>query len=172
MATKPDIRLPADSILALRRSLIRQLGADAAIRALQEAGHAAGDALFDRLEDDGPVGETPRDAFWDRVRSLFNQLGWGAVSHETPHPGVGALVAHDWFEVEPDAPRPSCPFSTGVLANLLGQAAGDDVAVLQVPCEDDERCVRFLYGAPATLDRLYAGLREGADVDASLAALA
>lgn len=171
MAPTSDIRLPADSVLALRRALMRQVGTADATRALQEAGHAAGDALFDRL-DDGTLGGTPRDTFWGRVADLFRELGWGDIAHETPHPGVGALVARDWFEVEEEAARPACPFTTGVIANLLGRAADGEVAVLQVSCErDDERCARFLFGAPAVLDQLYAGLREGADVDAILATL-
>lgn len=173
MAATRDIKLPADSILALRRSLIRQIGSEAAVRALQEAGNAAGDAFFDRLAPDpSALAETPHDSFWDRLAALFREVGWGNVQHESPHPGVGALVARDWFETDDADTRPSCPFTTGVLANILGRAADGEVAVLQVPCEDGgARCVRFLFGAPAVLDRLYSGLREGQDVGAGLAAL-
>lgn len=173
MASTRDIKLPAESLLALRRSLVRQLGSDAAIRALQEAGHAAGDTLFQRIADDeDAVGRTPHDAFWHRLAGLFRELGWGAVEHESPHPGVGALVARDWFEADESAPKAGCPFTTGVLANILGRAAGGEVAVLQVPCEDNgPRCVRFLFGAPGVLDRLYTGLRQGNPVGAELTAL-
>lgn len=171
MPSSRDIHLPADSVHALRRALIRQVGAQAATRALQEAGHAVGDRLAGRLGDD-QVGDTPRDAFWDRLTDLFRELDWGRVEHRAPHPGVGELRAFDWFEVEPDAQRPACPFTTGVLANVLGRAAGGEVAVLQVPCDDgSDGCVRFLFGAPHVLDRLYSGLQDGEDVEASLAAL-
>lgn len=168
-----DIKIPAESILALRRALVRQVGREAADRALQEAGHSAGDALFARLGNDADqVGNTPLQTFWDRLAALFRELGLGTVEHRTPHPGVGALEARDWFEVDESAPRPACPFTTGLLANLLGRAAGGEVAVLQVACEGSSpRCARFLFGAPAVLDRLYSGLREGQDVDAGLAAL-
>lgn len=173
MTATRDIQLPAESILALRRSLIRQLGHEPAIRALQEAGHAAGDVLFDRMGQDAEAVEAlPRDTFWGRLAAVFRELGWGTVEHESPHPGVGALRARDWFEVEESARQPLCPFTTGVLANILGRAADGDVAVLQVPCVNGApRCVRFLFGAPAVLDRLYSGLREGQDVGAGLAAL-
>lgn len=171
MASTRDIRFPVDSLLALRRALIRQLGAEAATRALQETGHAAGDVLFERLGDD--IAKVPQETFWKRLGGLFRELGWGEAQHESPHAGVGALVARDWFEVEKDATRPSCPFTTGVLANILGRAAGSDVAVLQVPCDDGTgRCARFLFGAPHVLDRLYEGMRQGADVEASLSGLA
>jgi predicted hydrocarbon binding protein len=173
MASTRDIRFPVDSVRALRRTLIREMGPDAATRALQEAGHAAGDALFQRLgEDADAIGQTPQDTFWHRLADLFRELGWGTVRHETPHPGVGALVASEWFEGEEDGGAGAAPFTTGVLANVLGRAAGGEVSVLQVPCEaDDGRCLRFLFGAPAVLDRLYSGLREGADVETSLGAL-
>ena len=173
MPATREIQLPAQSILSLRRSLTRQVGATAATRALQEAGHAAGDALFPRLgQDPDTVGDTPLETFWDSLTTLFREIGWGTIHHESPHPGVGALVARDWFEVDEDARVPSCPFTTGVLANMLGRAAGGEVAVLQVACDDGAaRCVRFLFGAPAVLDRLYSGLREGRDVETGLASL-
>lgn len=173
MAATRDIQLPAESILALRRSLVRQVGRETADRALQEAGHSAGDTLFERLGQDAEqIGSTPMATFWDRLAALFRELGWGGVEHQAPHPGVGALEARDWFEVDDSARRPSCPFTTGLLANILGRAAGGEVAVLQVECQGrGPRCVRFLFGAPAVLDRLYSGLREGRDVETGLAAL-
>ncbi len=171
MASTRDIRFPVDSLLSLRRALIRQLGADAATRALQETGHAAGDVLFERLGDD--IATVPQATFWKRLSGLFRELGWGEVEHRSPHPGVGALVARDWFEIEKDATRPSCPFTTGVLANILGRVAGSDVAVLLTPCDDGKPgCARFLFGAPHVLDRLYQGIRDGSDVETALSGLA
>lgn len=174
MATNRDIRIPAESIHSMRRSLHRELGAEAAGRALQEAGYAAGDALFDRiargLGDD--VAATPSASFWDRLSNACREAGWGSLRHEEMHPGVGALVASDWFEVEPGQGRASAPFTTGVLANILGRVADEDVAVLQVPCGDgDPGCVRFLFGARHVLDGLYSDLRDGRDLEASLAGL-
>jgi predicted hydrocarbon binding protein len=175
MATNKDIRIPADSIQALRRSLVSDLGGQAAGRALQAAGFAAGDALFDRLTrtagDEG-IEATPSASFWDRLAALFRELGWGVIRHEDLHPGVGALVATEWFEVGTETGRATCPFTTGVLANLLGRAAGADVSVLQVGCESEGAgCARFLFGSAAALDGLYSELREGQDLEAALGAL-
>jgi hypothetical protein len=173
MASTRDIRLPADSLIALRRTLVREVGAEAANRSLQEAGHSAGDALFDRLgaQSDGDIADTPTATFWDRLAALSRELGWGVLEHQSPHPGVGALTARDWFEVDDRAAHPTAAFTTGVLANLLGRAADGDVAVFQVSCPDGPRCVRFLFGAPEVLERVYADMRQGADLETSLAGL-
>ena len=171
MASNREIRIPAASVLVLRSTLRSEVGAHAATVALQKAGHAAGDALFTRLEGDAPE-QTPQSTFWSRLSGLFKEMGWGTVRHEDVHPGVGALVASDWFEVDPAAATPTCPFSTGVLSNILGRVAGQDVAVMVVPCEDGEDgCCRFLFGAGPVLQQVYAGLREGTELDATLAAL-
>lgn len=174
MATTRDIRIPADSIRALNSSLAQELGAEVSARALQEAGFSAGDALFDRLtrgasSDD--LAATPSTSFWDRLSTTFRELGWGTIRHEALHPGVGALVATDWFEaIDDDAA--SCPFSTGVLANVLGRIAGDDVAVMQVACDPPAGgCVRFLFGGGTALNDLYQDLASGRDLAASLSSL-
>ncbi len=173
MAINRDIRFPAESILALRRALVREVGPQTATAALREAGHAAGDVLFDRLaRDDESPESTPQATFWSRLAALFRELGWGIVEHEEPHPGVGALVARDWFELEDGAGRPTCPFTTGVLANVLGRVAGGDVAVMVIDCEGAEpRCCRFLFGSGAVLQDLYGGLRQGHDLRTALGAL-
>lgn len=174
MESNRDIRIPARSILALRRTLVKELGLDAAAPALQAAGYAAGDALYDRLVRglDGDVAATSSGAFWKRLAALFRELGWGTLQHEELHPGVGALVAREWFEVDPSTGGGSCVFTTGVLANLLGRAAGNDVAVMQAPCDDGEAgCARFLFGAGPVLEDVYAALREGRDLRDSIAAL-
>ena len=174
MESNRDIRLPARSILALRRALVREAGAEAGTRALQEAGHAAGDVLFDRLTrglSEDPSG-TPSTTFWDRLAALFRELGWGDVTHEELHPGVGALTARDWFEADPDAPRSACAFTTGVLANLLGRVAGKSVAVMTVESPSGEAggC-RFLFGSQQVLQEVYSSMRGGQELEASIAAL-
>lgn len=173
MASNRDIRFPAASLLALRRALVREVGPEAATRTIRDAGHAAGDVLFERLtrEDDAPDA-TPQATFWDRLAALFRELGWGSVEHQEPHPGVGALLARDWFEVDEQATYPVCAFTTGVLANILGRVAGGDVAVMVVGCENGEpRCCRFLFGSAAVLQSVHSGLREGRALQAALGAL-
>lgn len=173
MESNRDIRFPASAFIALRRALVRELGMEAAGPALQEAGFAAGDALHDRLARglEEEVAATSSAAFWRRLTALFRELGWGSMDQEELHPGVGALVAREWFEIDADGTG-ACPFTTGVLANILGRVAGDDVAVMQAPCEGDERgCARFLFGAGPVLQEVYSGLREGRDLQASLTSL-
>lgn len=173
MPSNRDIQIPGESIIALRRSLVRQSGVEAAARALQEAGHAAGDALHERLRRtaDQELDGVPSATFWDRLNGLFRELGWGSVEHQELHPGVGALVARDWFEAA-GAARPNAWFTTGVLANILGHVAGQEVAVLQVECPDrTPGCCRFLFGAGAVLQEVYEGLSQGEDVDATIGAL-
>lgn len=171
MASNREIRIPTDSIAALRATLRQEVGAQTATVALQKAGHAAGNALFERLDRDDGLSEIPQATFWARLSGLFREMGWGTVEHEELHPGVGALVARDWFEVD-NPSRPNCPFSTGVLAHILGRVAGQDVAVMVAPCDDDtDGCCRFLFGAGPVLQKIYGGLREGRELRASLVAL-
>lgn len=172
MASNRDIRFPTAAVLALRNTLRQEVGAQAATLALQKAGHAAGDALFERLDGDQPLDETPGATFWNRLSALFKEIGWGGVTHQEVHPGIGALVATDWFEIDPSATTPACPFSTGVLANILGHVAGQDVAVMVVPCDPPaDGCCRFLFGAGPVLQEVYTGLREGTELQAALGAL-
>jgi predicted hydrocarbon binding protein len=179
-----ELALPVASLAAIRRALTSEVGADAAAQALRAAGYAAGDALYMALtqpfgSDGGnsearAIREWSAAAFWRRLSQLFSTRGWGTLAHETLHEGVGALESTNWVEAEPDSSaRPSCFFSTGLLANLLGQAAGAELAVLEVECRSrgDQRCC-FLFGAPETLDALYHRLRAGEEVASSINALA
>ena len=168
MASNREINIAAGSVLALHDTLKQEVGAQAATVALQKAGHAAGDALFADLG----AGDTPHHDFWARLSDAFDAHGWGTVEHEALHDGVGALVARDWFEVDPASSTPTCPFSTGVLSNILGRVAGQDVAVMVVPCDDEgDGCCRFLFGAGPVLQNVYAGLQRGDELEAALAAL-
>jgi predicted hydrocarbon binding protein len=172
-----DIRLPVASLGALRRALSEAVGADAAAAALQKAGYAAGDAVFQHLANtsgDAEVADLPLTEYFRQLGQIFRQLGWGELHHEAVHVGIGALETTDWFESHTvsGAERPSCFFTTGLLANLLGRTAGADVAVLQTECRSrgDDRC-RFLFGSREALAAVYQHLVDGESVDASLAAL-
>jgi hypothetical protein len=90
------------------------------------------------------------------------------------HPGVGALDTIDWVEADPESSeaRPSCFFTTGVLANLLGNVAGSNVAVLEVECRSTghDRC-RFMFGSAEALNALYSRVASGAAIDTALSEL-
>jgi predicted hydrocarbon binding protein len=173
----PELDLPVASLLALRRALEAELGADTAARALQQAGHAAGDALFAAFAGsvrDGDVADLDEAEFWRRLRDLFADRGWGTLHFEDIHPGVGALESSDWAEADPaeGALRPSCYFTAGLLANLLGRTANEDVGILEVECRSrgDLRC-RFLFGGHAALEWIHGELSAGRDVESTLADL-
>lgn len=177
-----ELALPVASLAAIRQSLTQEIGPDAAASALRAAGYAAGDALYIALtqpftvsSESGadPIADLPADAFWRRLSQLFSTRGWGTLSHSAAHPGVGALDSTNWVEAVPESePRPSCFFTTGLLANLLGRAAGEHLAVLEVECRSAGHAhCRFLFGAPVTLEALYGRLRTGEPVDRSIAAL-
>lgn len=173
----PQLVLPAASLAALRRSLTEQLGAETASVALQQAGHAAGDAFHQLLTGAGQgngLGEVSESDFWQRLNELLASRGWGQITFERAHEGIGAVVATNWAESDPDenAANPSCFLSTGLFSNLLGHVAGRDVAVFEVECRSrgDGRC-RFFFGGVDTLDVLYDAIAGGQELPAALASL-
>ncbi|MEX0907127.1 MAG: V4R domain-containing protein [Gemmatimonadota bacterium] len=175
-ARPSELALPVASLAALRDALYDSVGAEAAEQALRQAGYAAGDALFRILgaaADDDPGG-TPADRFWSDFSRLFSGRGWGQISFSPVHDGVGSLDAPDWVEsrANPPADQPSCHFSTGVLANILGQVADAEVAVLEVECRSrgDQRC-RFLFGGADAVYSVYEQVAAGAEPDNALAQL-
>jgi predicted hydrocarbon binding protein len=176
-ARTQELALPAAAFTALRHTLITELGAQRAAAVLRQAGHAAGDALFRALAQPRgatELGELEESEFWKRLTQLFASRGWGSLQHATPHPGLGALESPDWGEADPSSParRPSCFFTTGLLANLLGQVAAADVAVLEVACRSrgDQQC-RFLYGSPEALAAVYSRVAAGEQPEYAVAQL-
>jgi bacteriochlorophyll 4-vinyl reductase len=172
----PELALPVSSLAALRDALVVSVGTESAAQALRQAGFAAGDALFQILAADDPdeLAELPAPVFWSRLARLFAARGWGQLSYAQAHPGVGALEATNWVEAVPDngAAQPSCHFTTGVLANLLGRVVGSEVAVLEVECRSrgEPRC-RFLFGGAVAVYALYDRIAAGDAPDAALARL-
>lgn len=172
----PELALPVASLAALRDSLVSSVGPEAAALALRQAGHAAGDALHRILSGGNPGSLTalPAEKFWAQLTRLFSSRGWGQLIYTQVHPGVGSLEAADWAEVRGDgsAGQPSCHFTTGVLANLLGQIADAEVAVLEAECRSrgDHRC-RFLFGGADAVYAVYERIAAGDAPDAALARL-
>lgn len=177
----PELAIPVASLAALRRALATEAGPDAAAHALASAGHAAGEALFSQLaaapDENAPasVAGVGQMVFWRKLSTLFSSRGWGTLGHSPAHEGIGSLESADWVEADPEsgALRPSCFFSTGMLANVLGNAAGAPVAVLEVECrsQGDARC-RFLFGSTDAMQTLYERVGSGEHVDAALTGLA
>lgn len=169
-----ELALPTAALAALHRTLSAELGAERAAAVLRQAGHATGDALAQSLQATAELQQLGTDEFWRRLAQLFAARGWGTLTHIAVHPGVGVLESTDWTEAEAVSParRPSCFFSTGVLANLLGQAAGAEIAVLEVECRarGDHKC-RFLFGGPEALQAIYDQVARGQRADDAVAQL-
>jgi predicted hydrocarbon binding protein len=168
----PELTLPAPALTALREALQQEVGADAAATALRMAGFAAGEAFFRILAeaDEDRLRTLPADRFWKDFGRLFSSRGWGQLTYEEAHPGVGSLHAGDWAESrEMQAERPSCHFTTGLLSSLLGRVSGADVSVLEVECRGrgDGRC-RFLFGGADAVFAVYERLATGEAPEAAL----
>lgn len=171
-----DISIPGTALAALRDAVARESGPLASVQAMQTAGYETGEILFERLTErfDDTVGEVDPDDFWTEVADFFRERGWGSLSFDQPHDGVGVLRSEDWIEA--DGPttegQASCSFSSGLLSGLLTRVAGDAVAVLQIGCrgQGDDHCA-FAFGSEATMHDLYSAFLDEADVDEALARL-
>lgn len=170
--------IPASALRALHRALSHEAGAEAAARALQAAGVATGDMLFESLtsSEAAAIGvedlrRLPTDEFWEVVCEFLSDLGWGTLDQKAVHPGIASLSAPDWIEADPAqaAPGPRCFFATGMLSGLLGGIAGEPVGVLEVECRStgDDHC-RFLFGGEAALARIRVSLEAGRDLSGTL----
>lgn len=189
LALPREIALPASLLPALYRSVTEEAGDDVAAQALRHAGELAGDAFIhllahgtDTATGDGSeasnqsvLTSTPEPLFWKVLSDMFAARGWGRLVHESLHEGVGALESADWIEADPSsaAARPSCHLTAGLLAKLLGHAAGETVEVIESECRSrgDLRC-RFLFGSVPMLQWIDQALAAGRELDAALADLA
>ena len=162
------LSLPASALAGFRRALATGRSGEEAALASREVGFETGEAYYAALRSwaatDGDLGEAPADEFWARLRDFFAGNGWGPLEFEELHAGVAALSSRDWAEagVTRGARQPSCHFTTGMLADLLGRLTEGEVAVLEVECRSrgDERC-RVLIGGSEALGQVYEALQEG-----------
>ena len=163
--------------LAIGRGTLRQLHTSLANHApaqavtiLQEAGYAAGEAIYKAFATwlpehtgvDSP-GNLDADLLAETLSEFFTSGGWGTVAMTPVGTGALAVDSNDWAEAEPaSAQSPMCFFTAGMLADFLGRLSAETVAVMEVECRSrgDSRC-RFLAGAPDTLSALYDRMAQG-----------
>jgi predicted hydrocarbon binding protein len=165
---------PVDTLRILRRVLEEDGSPAEAAGRLRRLGYESGEAFHDALRgrvdaESRPLAELGLEEFWRRLADFFGELGWGRLEFQQLHAGVAALESRDWAEAEGrHSAAPSCHYTTGVLADVLGRVAGDVLAVLEVECRaaGADRC-RFLLGGREALERVYESVRGGAaDVEA------
>lgn len=170
------VMLPSEALVALRRAIRAEAGPLAAIHALHHAGYESGGALFDAFTQD--LGEDlsgiPEGVFWSQMARFLARRGWGAVSHDDAHRGVGLLRSRDWAEATSDGSesQPTCAFSCGMLSHFLTRAAGGPVAVLEVSCRSrgDQACT-FAFGSETAIHQLYGSLLEGRELQGAFQTL-
>ena len=175
------LSLPIDALSAVHRALSEGRSPAEAAEAARRLGFETGAGFHRALEQwlatsgVGDPGSLEPDSFWERLSDFFASQGWGQLRFERLHPGIASLSSEEWAEAEPagSATYPSCHFTTGLLADLLGRASGADLAVLEVECRSrgDAQC-RFLIGGWDALERVYGDLSEGAPYAESIQRLA
>ncbi len=181
---QPMLKIPAAVLAAMHRAA-RQLGSPVEAAALvRQIGYESGEGFLEEFtgwlmhhrQDPGVApSDLSAEEFWHLLSAFFGRIGWGRLHFEQLHEGVAALRSQDWVEgrVVEQARQPSCHYTTGMLADLLGRLTDSEVAVLEVSClaRGDGSC-RFLFGSPEGLQHVYEGLRSGQAVDEVLRALA
>jgi hypothetical protein len=171
------VHLPAAALTAFHRALSQDRTPAEAAALTRQMGFEAGEGFYEafraRLGRTDPA-DLSADDFWNRLSDFFQSLGWGRLRFERLHAGIAALTGEGWAEAEPGgtARQPTCHFSTGVLADILGRVSGDDLAVLEVECRSrgDAKC-RFLIGGPEALRGVYESIRHGSSFPAAVDAL-
>lgn len=177
----PMVRFPTAALDALHRAAGRGRDAHEAARLVREIGLETGETFHSAFQEwlaqrgePLPVAALPADRFWSGLAEFFSSLGWGRLEEERPHPGVVSLSSDEWVESaeKSGAAHPACHLTTGLLADLLGRVAGEDLAVLEVECQATGagRC-RFLVGSDAVLQRVHEEIARGAAYPDALATL-
>jgi predicted hydrocarbon binding protein len=160
------VHLPAAALTALHRVLSQDRSPAEAAAVTRQMGFETGESFYAAFRDwlGTEPSELDADEFWERFAAFFASLGWGRLHFERSHSGVAELSSDEWAEAEPgsQARQPTCHFTTGLLADLLGRVSGDRLAVLEVECRSrgDERC-RFALGGAEALRRIYERIRDG-----------
>lgn len=171
--------IPLASLTTLRASLVRDLGNGFAT-VLQDAGYAGGESVLAALRTWcaanglGTPESLSYPQFQHAVVRFFVEAGWGTVSLEPIGDMAVAIDSPDWAESDPASamPFPSCYYTAGMLADLLGRVADGPMQCLEVECRSNgaPRC-RWLLASPDVIAHVYQRLTEGVAYTDSLAEL-
>jgi len=165
--SRPVVRLPARVLPELVRRCERV--GRGALGALRATGRVAGGELAEDLAGETPPDEADREAYWEAVERAVDDLGFGSIAYEVLTPGVASVTLPALPESDRSDGSPGCPFTTGLLAGLLGHAAGEAVAVLEVECRvGGHPACRFLVGSEPRLRAIRERLVSGSELAEAL----
>jgi predicted hydrocarbon binding protein len=175
------IRVPPAVFATIREAISGGQDPASAGEILRQAGLDAGETMYeifrDWLSEAGEGAIDPErlepSEFWSRLSDFFSQLGWGTLAYQRVHEGVIVITGRDWAEARHRSEgSAACPFTTGLLADILRRIAGLDLAALEVLPEYPERgeC-RILFGRPDVLDSVYERIRDGVRYEEAVASL-
>ena len=166
------VALTRPSLVALRTALFRDVGPNAAA-ALQEAGYAGGQALYDAFSHWlharglGSPESLAAAEFGLRATEFFGEMGWGSLELGALE-SVATIDSPDWAESDPAYPLdfPGCYYTAGVMADFFGRLAGEQLAVMEVECRSAgaHRC-RWLVGSGEVMQRVYDAMGQGVAYD-------
>lgn len=170
LESRPALRLPARVLPELVQRCDR-VGHDA-LGALRATGRVAGAELADELATEVPPETAGRREYWEVLERTLGEMGFGRVTYEVLTPGVASVTLPELPEADREDGSPGCPFTTGLLAGLLGHAAGETVAVLEVECRvGGHPSCRFLVGPEPRLRTIRERLVGGSDLTEALEGL-
>lgn len=160
------VRLPAASLAELAERC-SQLGDDG-ITALREVGRGTGARLFTLLGDRPDA--LSIDDFWSGVNGRLENMRFGSVEPAVIDHMLGSVRWTGSPESAATTRRSvGCHFATGLLGGLLGRAADQPVAVLEVGCRAGGADVcRFVFGSVPRVADVYTQLAAGTSIEAAL----
>jgi predicted hydrocarbon binding protein len=162
------VAISKDALAALRASLFRDLGGNAATN-LQEAGYGGAGGVFEAFAKwlaarGGPAPEElALDDFAAAMGEFFATSGWGTLGFSVGDGGVASIESSNWSEAG-DGTALSCYFTNGLLTDFFGRITDAPVAVMETECRSlgYERC-KFMVGTPEKLQQVYDQLYGSAD---------
>jgi predicted hydrocarbon binding protein len=154
------VAISKESLAALRASLARDLGGNAA-NYLHEAGYGGAGAIYAAFTKwlgarGGPSpSELALDDFAAAMSEFFAASGWGKMGFSVGEGGVATIESSDWAEAGDGSQLP-CYFTSGILTDVFGRITDAPISVLETECRSlgHERC-KFLIGTPEKLQQVY-----------------
>lgn len=171
----PMLRIPSSTLTAVHRVARKGRSPADAATLVREMGYASGEGFLSafgewlehhRQDPGADPAELGADEFWHHLSAFFRSIGWGRLDFEEVHAGIGSLASGDWAEAGTtgSSRQPTCHFTTGMLADLLGRLIDGEMAVMEVGCRSrgDATC-RFFIGGSEALQEVFDGMRQGRD---------